>query len=64
MNKKIIILGLALSLIPAVSNARGTSFPHPHFHAITHKSSGNPFAGYKHTRVKRTYKGTVTIYKH
>ena len=63
MNKKVIVLGLALSLIPAVANARGYSHGGS-VHISSHKSVNNPYSGYKHIRVKRYYKGQVTIYKH
>jgi hypothetical protein len=49
MKTKVIILGVLLTLIPAVANAKG------------HHS--NPNHGLRHIHLPRHYKGTITIYK-
>jgi hypothetical protein len=59
MNKKIIILAIALSLIPAVSQARGFHASHAHTIKV---HTANPFGGYKHQRLKIARKGQILVY--
>ena len=56
MKTKIIILGLVLSLVPAVANARGY---HPHIKKV-HVT--NPYKGLRHQRLKIARKGTILVY--
>ena len=50
MNKKIIILGVMLSLITAPAYARG------------HSVNSNPYKYFKHTRIAKTYRGHIRVY--
>jgi len=60
MNKKIIILGVMLSLITAPAYAR--SYP-THFHSRAYKVHIiNPLKGLRHQRLIKSHKGTILIY--
>jgi len=50
MNKKIIILGVMLSLITAPAYARGSH------------TSPNPYKYFKHIRITKTYRGHIRVY--
>jgi len=52
---------ILLLIITSPAQARGLHVAKYHG-SITHAKSVNPFKGFRHTRLTRVYRGSVTIY--